>query len=1199
MQVTINPGGTSIAAITQPILVQLQPTYVEVAALGQAIALQLEPTSIDVQLAVNTMQVDIEPLVVEVALNNTASPGGSGSVTLTGDASGSGTGSIAVTLANSGVSAGSYGSATQVPVVTFDSKGRATGASNTSIAIASSAVTDFATAADARITAQKGAASGLATLDGSSKIPTSQLPAIALTDVFVVASQVAQLALTAEEGDVAVRTDLNKSYVHNGGTAGTMADWQELLTPSDAVLSVNGQTGTVSLTTSNISEGSNLYFTQARVSANTDVAANTAARHNAVTIGTANGLSLSTQQISLAAANTSTTGALTSTDWNTFNNKQSALTLGNLSGTTNQINASATRQVVGGSLTLSLPQDIHTGASPTFANATLSTSMLFSGAGSHYIKHNSGSASTDKIILRNSGNTDQFTFGMDGLYTLRTATSWWDNDATLFEYGNDTGVAIDGTPIGLYWSNGDIGNNQFELRTRGGTYQNLQVGYMNAIYYSGSGGGLTSLNASNVSTGTLAVARGGTGLGSLTANYIPYGNGTSAFQSSANFTYNGTTLNVLSSGGIGIGTSSTQGVISMDSTTANRLEFGTAGTAAPGSSSVGMKLKLYGPDGAMNSTDYAVGIAGGSMWFNSGAEFDFWVNASTRAFGWDTGANCFYIGDPSPPTYARLHVESTSNPIMVLEDSGDGVGYLYQNATVTGFGAETSFDWKTGISFATGPVSSGTSRLSLSGSLMQAKVPFQTIDDVTFTLGDVNKEWLIDYDSTSASDTPITWQMDVTGANFGFTFTGHDWNINNSWNAGNIYGVDLDIVSTGTASPPQLIGYTVDFSAGASNTNFNKCFAGSVSGTNITYGAAIYGSANNAANTNTFLSGKYAGYFDGRVLSVAPSDFNLVLADNISNSTLKQSAVVAQHYTNSEEPMGILYTYNNNLLNLLRYGGGNSTLNATTQQEWYTAANATTVTGTRRGYVNSSGNWVFGNTSDGAGNGTVNIERNSNAYTYDQAGIAIGYATESTSNAFITYMGYNSTTSYGFIDAVQISMGYKDMCIVPNGGKFIVGNPGNATLKGAKLEIVGSSSIPFVIQVPRGNDDNKLTYIMPKIVTSSATTTTIYTYATTTNSTTTLDITVDCVRSAGTAGSAVDGGSWNRKVRVKNVSGTVTINGGAGPVDITVIHEDIAGFTVEATTSGSNMLLRVTGAANNTISWYATIVETGPYTTTG
>ena len=42
--------------------------------------------------------------------------------------------------------------------------------------------------------------------------------------------------------------------------------------------------------------------------------------------------------------------------------------------------------------------------------------------------------------------------------------------------------------------------------------------------------------------GTLAVANGGTGIATLTANYIPYGNGTAAFQSSSTFTFNGTTF---------------------------------------------------------------------------------------------------------------------------------------------------------------------------------------------------------------------------------------------------------------------------------------------------------------------------------------------------------------------------------------------------------------------------------------------------------------------------------------------------------------------------------------------------------------------------------------------------------------------------------------------------------------------------------
>ena len=69
---------------------------------------------------------------------------------------------------------------------------------------------------------------------------------LALTTVQTASSQSAHLALTAEEGDIVVRSDENKSYVHNGGSAGTMADYTLLATPTDAVLRVNGQTGAIS-----------------------------------------------------------------------------------------------------------------------------------------------------------------------------------------------------------------------------------------------------------------------------------------------------------------------------------------------------------------------------------------------------------------------------------------------------------------------------------------------------------------------------------------------------------------------------------------------------------------------------------------------------------------------------------------------------------------------------------------------------------------------------------------------------------------------------------------------------------------------------------------------------------------------------------------------------------------------------------------
>jgi len=69
--------------------------------------------------------------------------------------------------------------------------------------------------------------------------------AVALTTVQTAANETAHLALTTQEGDIVVRSDENKSYVRNSGSAGSMADFTLLATPTDAVLSVNGNTGAI------------------------------------------------------------------------------------------------------------------------------------------------------------------------------------------------------------------------------------------------------------------------------------------------------------------------------------------------------------------------------------------------------------------------------------------------------------------------------------------------------------------------------------------------------------------------------------------------------------------------------------------------------------------------------------------------------------------------------------------------------------------------------------------------------------------------------------------------------------------------------------------------------------------------------------------------------------------------------------------
>jgi hypothetical protein len=105
----------------------------------------------------------------------------------------------------------------------------------------------------AYLNSQKGANSGIAELDSGGRVPAAQLPAIAITDTFVVADQAEMLALTAQTGDLAIRTDVNKSFILTAEPASTLGNWQELLTPTDSVLSVDGLTGAVDLSTSYVS----------------------------------------------------------------------------------------------------------------------------------------------------------------------------------------------------------------------------------------------------------------------------------------------------------------------------------------------------------------------------------------------------------------------------------------------------------------------------------------------------------------------------------------------------------------------------------------------------------------------------------------------------------------------------------------------------------------------------------------------------------------------------------------------------------------------------------------------------------------------------------------------------------------------------------------------------------------------------------
>jgi hypothetical protein len=172
-------------------------------------------------------------------------------------------------IANTAVTAASYGSASKTLTATVNAQGQLTALADTNIAITNTQVSGLGTAS----TKDAGAALGVATLDSSGKVPVSELPAAVLGALSYQGTWDASTntpTLTSSVGtkgyyyvvSVAGSTNLN------GITDWLVGDWAvyngtawQKVDNTDAVTSVNGLTGAVVLTTTNIAEGTNEYFT--------------------------------------------------------------------------------------------------------------------------------------------------------------------------------------------------------------------------------------------------------------------------------------------------------------------------------------------------------------------------------------------------------------------------------------------------------------------------------------------------------------------------------------------------------------------------------------------------------------------------------------------------------------------------------------------------------------------------------------------------------------------------------------------------------------------------------------------------------------------------------------------------------------------------------------------------------------------------
>lgn len=153
-----------------------------------------------------------------------------------------------------------------------------------------------------------------------------------------------------------------------------------------------------------------------------------------------------------------------------------------------------------------------------------------------------------------------------------------------------------------------------------------------------------------------------------------------------------------------------------------------------------------------------------------------------------------------------------------------------------------------------------------------------------------------------------------------------------------------------------------------------------------------------------------------------------------------------------------------------------------------------------------------------------------------------------------------------------------------SGEGMIVGYDGSGT-HDAMFQVFGISNGDRVLrtEVESGGGLGNIvedTY-MARVETTDATITTLHTVPITASRTYLIEAIVTARRTGGASGTADDGAVYRREGMITTKSGTVTID----TVATTLTQEDQAGWDCTLDVNGSNIRVRVTGAASNTIDW--------------
>ena len=710
----------------------------------------------------------------------------------------------------------------------------------------------------------------------------------------------------------------------------------------------------------------------------------------------------SDQVVTLAASQTLTNKSISGST-NTFSNIPNSATTATSANTASAIVArDASGNFSAGTITATLSGNAtNVTGTVAVANGGTGSTTLTSGS---YLVGNGTSAVTLKTPTQVTADLDTFTYQIGGT-------------------AGKKGLVPAAPPVGTIVYLDNSGN--WSTPTESGV-SSFSAGTTGFTPSSATTGAVTL-------AGTLNVANGGTGLTTLTAGYIPYGNGTSAFGSSANLFWDSTNSR------LGIGTSSpasrlhvytaATNKLTLDSPTANdnRLDFAKVGT---------VKWSMYSPANSNDLRMYDHQTVGDVVTFQSGGNLG--------------------LGTSSPS--AGLHISKAFGSQLRIQETG---------GTYFDIACGGRFDIKNG---------SGTTIVSIA----QSGSPVGTMLnlDSSGNLGIGNTpSYKLDVSGTIHNNNAVFISQGVQGNSSGITFSGLGSNYGRVWEAANDRWALGYSGSFGGASTEVLnwnSSGNVGIGTSSPGAKLDVIGSGGFSGTLTVALPSSVGTiiARNSSTTTSELhirpnSGK-SGWLSFTEDAIADrwivgvkngngglffntgnpgSNTDRMMLDSSGNVGIGTSTVVANFggYKTLElngTTGGLLSLDSNGTNNLQMYTNG-STVNVVTIGALPLTFGTNS---TERMRIDSSGNLGIGTASPTVGLHVVK-DQGSGYIAAFRANTSSPYITLQTTSGITQIQGINS----GFTDVNNIAMQL-------SGGNVGIGTASPST----KLEVVGTTGVQFI-----------------------------------------------------------------------------------------------------------------------------------------